>query len=77
VIEIRDELNSKLQEVSDVIPKISEVIQNLRNEVSEGKKDAVNWDRKSDRILGFNSISLTLKRTTFRIYIYSSISFVW
>jgi len=40
VIEIRDELNSKLQEVSDVIPKISEVIQNLRNEVSEGKKDA-------------------------------------
>ncbi|KAH0945100.1 hypothetical protein HN011_010092 [Eciton burchellii] len=35
VIEIRDELNSKLQEVSDVIPKISEVIQNLRNEVSE------------------------------------------
>ncbi|KAL0103603.1 hypothetical protein PUN28_017704 [Cardiocondyla obscurior] len=35
VIEVRDELKSKLKEMSSVIPKISEAILNLRNEVSE------------------------------------------
>lgn len=40
VIEMRDELKSKLKEVGTVIPKMSEAILNLRNEVSEGKKGA-------------------------------------
>jgi len=40
VIEMRDELKSKLKEVGNVIPKMSEAILNLRNEVSEGKKGA-------------------------------------
>ncbi|KYN07936.1 SUN domain-containing protein 2 [Cyphomyrmex costatus] len=35
VMEMRDELKSKLKEVGSVIPKISEAILNLRNEVSE------------------------------------------
>ncbi|XP_025073446.1 SUN domain-containing protein 2-like [Pogonomyrmex barbatus] len=35
VIEMRDELKSKLREVGSVIPKMSEAILNLRNEVSE------------------------------------------
>ncbi|KYQ53201.1 SUN domain-containing protein 2 [Trachymyrmex zeteki] len=35
VMEMRDELNSKLKEVGSVIPKMSEAILNLRNEVSE------------------------------------------
>ncbi|XP_025986523.1 tetratricopeptide repeat protein 39C [Solenopsis invicta] len=35
VIEMRDELKSKLKEVGTVIPKMSEAILNLRNEVSE------------------------------------------
>jgi len=37
---MRDELKSKLKEVGSVIPKMSEAILNLRNEVSEGKKGA-------------------------------------
>ncbi|EGI61012.1 Protein unc-84-like protein A [Acromyrmex echinatior] len=36
VMEMRDELKSKLKEVGSVIPKMSEAILNLRNEVSEG-----------------------------------------
>lgn len=40
VIEMRDELKSKLKEVGRVIPKMSEAILSLRNEVSEGKKGA-------------------------------------
>lgn len=40
VIEMRDELKCKLKEVGSVIPKMSEAILNLRNEVSEGKKGA-------------------------------------
>ena len=40
-MEMRDELKSKLKEVGSVIPKMSEAILNLRNEVSEGKKDAM------------------------------------
>ncbi|XP_011691422.1 PREDICTED: SUN domain-containing protein 2-like isoform X2 [Wasmannia auropunctata] len=39
VMEMRDELKSKLKEVGSVIPKMSEAILNLRNEVSEGKKE--------------------------------------
>ncbi|KMQ91936.1 tetratricopeptide repeat protein 39c-like protein [Lasius niger] len=39
VMEMRDELKSKLKEVGNVIPKMSEAILNLRNEVSEGKKE--------------------------------------
>lgn len=39
VMETRDELKSKLKEVGYVIPKMSEAILYLRNEVSEGKKD--------------------------------------
>ncbi|KAG5311871.1 SUN1 protein, partial [Pseudoatta argentina] len=35
VMEMRDELKSKLKEVGSVIPKMSEAILNLRNEVSE------------------------------------------
>ncbi|KAL6421808.1 hypothetical protein ACFW04_010971 [Cataglyphis niger] len=35
VMEMRDELKSKLKEVGNVIPKMSEAILNLRNEVSE------------------------------------------
>ncbi|XP_011878426.1 PREDICTED: SUN domain-containing protein 1-like [Vollenhovia emeryi] len=35
VIEMRDELKSKLKEVGSVIPKMSEAILSLRNEVSE------------------------------------------
>ncbi|XP_067213020.1 tetratricopeptide repeat protein 39C-like [Linepithema humile] len=35
IMEIRDELKSKLKEVGSVIPKMSEAILNLRNEVSE------------------------------------------
>ncbi|XP_020279706.1 tetratricopeptide repeat protein 39C-like [Pseudomyrmex gracilis] len=35
VVEIRDELKSNLREVANVIPKLSEAILNLRNEVSE------------------------------------------
>lgn len=37
-MEIRDELKSNLRQVADVIPKLSEAILNLRNEVSEGEK---------------------------------------
>lgn len=39
VMETRDDLKSKLKEVGYVIPKMSEAILYLRNEVSEGKKD--------------------------------------
>lgn len=39
-MEMRDELQNKLQEVGSVIPKMSEAILNLRNAVSEGKKGA-------------------------------------
>lgn len=39
-MEMRDELKNKLKEVGSVIPKMSEAILNLRNEVSEGKKGA-------------------------------------
>lgn len=40
-MEMRDELKSKLKKVGNVIPKMSEAILNLRNEVSEGKKGAM------------------------------------
>lgn len=40
MIEARDDLKDKLKEVGGVIPKISEAIIKLRNEVSEGKKGA-------------------------------------
>lgn len=39
VMETRDDLKSKLKEIGYVIPKMSEAILYLRNEVSEGKKD--------------------------------------
>lgn len=38
---MRDELKSKLKEVGNVIPKMSEAILNLRKEVSEGKEGAM------------------------------------
>lgn len=41
VMETRDDLKSKLKEVGYVIPKMSEAILYLRNEVSEGKKDMI------------------------------------
>lgn len=40
VIEIRDDLRTKLKEVGYVIPKMSEAILILRKEVSEGKRGA-------------------------------------
>lgn len=39
VMETRDDLKSKLKEVGYMIPKMSEAILYLRNEVSEGKGD--------------------------------------
>lgn len=51
VIEMRDELKSKLKEVGSVIPKMSEAILNLRNEVSEGKKGATYKCRPDVRAL--------------------------
>lgn len=40
MIEMRDELKNKLKEVDNVIPKMSEAIIKLRDEMSEGKKGA-------------------------------------
>lgn len=40
MIEIRDDLRTKLKEVGYVIPKMSEAILILRKEVSEGKRGA-------------------------------------
>lgn len=38
VMETRNDLKNKLKEVGYIIPKMSEAILYLRNEVSEGKK---------------------------------------
>lgn len=40
VLETRDNLQNKLKEVGFAIPKISEAILKLRDEVTEGKKGA-------------------------------------
>ncbi|KAG7209647.1 hypothetical protein KM043_011293 [Ampulex compressa] len=48
VMEIRDDLKSKLKEVGYVIPKMSEAILSLRNEVSEGKKE---MDLRTNKLL--------------------------
>lgn len=40
MIEIRDEMQNKLKEVGNMIPKMSEAIIKLQNEVSEGKRSA-------------------------------------
>lgn len=45
VLETRDNLQNKLKEVGFAIPKISEAILKLRDEVTEGKKGARNYER--------------------------------
>lgn len=58
VMETRDDLKSKLKEVGYVIPKMSEAILHLRNEVSEGKDTTCRLQRYINRLL-----SLGLTRT--------------
>lgn len=45
VLETRDNLQNKLKEVGFAIPKISEAILKLRDEVTEGKKGARDYER--------------------------------